>query len=327
MTRRKQFAITPIWAQNIEVREQGEALLVKGWGHLALHVDAQNVSPEHCSTLDILEQFRHYALRSLHKEPVASDAGIYQFADATTDGKLLAFVNKFGPVWGQVQKLESDSLFETQTITVLQDLALLRREQERFAAAVQLLGQLNRNGRADLKAIVAAMMTIAPAPRLYLPSRMPPAIAKLAISASPGTTVSEKQPWIWSLLAVNELVRGKPPGVAERITECGHRALCNLFNGFPPMLIPVRGRQLIELPRIASEGILHALYFKLRLDYLAQRAIGTCQNCGGHFVVSKRGARACGEVCRRALRNRKYWKSHNKTINRKRRISARKGAK
>jgi len=43
-------------------------------------------------------------------------------------------------------------------------------------------------------------------------------------------------------------------------------------------------------------GIRSVLYFELRLDYLAGRQVGKCQNCGGHFPILKRGARACSEI-------------------------------
>ncbi len=53
--------------------------------------------------------------------------------------------------------------------------------------------------------------------------------------------------------------------------------------------------------------------------YLAQREIGTCLHCGSHFAVFKHGARACGQTCRTALRNQKYWSENKETLNRNRR--------
>jgi hypothetical protein len=291
------------------------------------------VEAEQVPRWDLLEQFRRNTLRHLSDRSGSTEAGIYQFADATDDEKLLAFVGKFGPIWGRVVRIRSEGLFKPQTVTVQQKLTDVRRRQVRFAAAVSLMKQLNRNAKADPKEMVFAMMRIFPVPEVFMPDgpwgrrpqgaarvEVPKAIAELAVPTQPGTTTpSEECAWLFSMVAVHELTYGKVDGRNERIRGCGHRTLCQLFNEFPPILVPVDG-QPIEMPRVATQGIAYALYFQLRLDYLAQRAFGTCQNCGGHFLILKRGARACGETCRRALRNQRYWNRNKKAINRRRRV-------
>ena len=89
-------AITPVWAQRIEVERKKDALLITGWGHIPNPLSPQQVPSEQRSKLDILQGLRRYALRHLGqpREP----AGVYQFADATDDEKLIAFVQEFGPV-------------------------------------------------------------------------------------------------------------------------------------------------------------------------------------------------------------------------------------
>ena len=111
---------------------------------------------------------------------------------------------------------------------------------------------------------------------------------------------------------------GPTPKKAASILPWAHKALCMLLNECPPKLVPFDG-EVIELPIVPDEGIRDAIYWQLRRDYLAQRAIGNCLNCGGHFPIHKRGARACSETCRRALRNRKYWSKKKNTVNRNRR--------
>jgi hypothetical protein len=285
-------------------------------------VEAGMVKAEQFPKWDLLEQFRRDTLRHLSNRSGATEAGIYQFADATDDQKLLAFVGKFGPIWGRVMEMQTDGLFKAQTIIVQQELAHLRWQRAKYTAAVRLLKQVNRSGRANPKEMTLAMMGIYPVPWGFMPKNgVPEAIAKLAVPTEPGMTrPSEDCPWLWSMLAVYELVRGKEEGKIERMRECGHRVLCQLFGEFPPILVPVQGRQPLEMPRIVPEGIAHVLYFRLRLDYLAGRAFGTCQNCGGQFPILKRGARACGETCRRALRNQRYWNRNKKVINRRRRV-------
>jgi hypothetical protein len=160
-------------------------------------------------------------------------------------------------------------------------------------------------------------MSLYPAPRLFLPQRLPAEIDSLAVHAPPGVVSGEFRPWTWSMLAVRELIEASA-NAKQNILQYGHHAFCQLLNNFPPALVPALGRQPIELPKIKREGIIDSLYYKLRLDYLAQRQLGVCLNCNGHFPIMRRGARACSEACARALRNRKYWKAHSKTLNKKR---------
>jgi hypothetical protein len=309
------------------VERQGDDLLVTGWGHLPLHIDGRMVDAAHLTRLDLLDRFRHYMLQ--HLKPRANEArevGFYQFTEATDDEKLIAFVESFGPFWGQVTKREMSDLFRSQKITVRQNLPGLRKQQARFAAAVHLLRELNRNEpprnmSSAFKEMITAMMTIYPVPSVYMPrTNVPPGIRKLAEPTQPGTILSDDQPWIWSYLTVAELANGHTEGRAQRIFDCAHRTLCNLLNELPLMLlVPANGCQPVEMPRLAPEGTAGALYFKLRLDYLAGREIRTCLYCGSHFPVERRGKRWCSEKCGRAAKNLKYWRENRQQINRRRR--------
>lgn len=319
-------AVTPVWAQQIQVERQGDDLLVTGWGHLPIHTDGRMVDPAYLPRLDLLDKFRHYMLQHLKpKREEAQEVGFYQFTDATDDEKLVAFVESFSPFWGQVSEQEMSDLFRSQKITVRQNLPRLRKEQARFAAAVHLLRELNRNEPPhDLsdawKEIITAMMTIYPVPSIYLPRKgVPPGIRKLAEPTQPRTMLSEDQRWIWSYLTIVELANGQTEGRAQRILDCAHRTLCNLLNELPLMLVPANGCQAVEMPRLAPQGIAGALNFKLRLDYLAGREIRTCLYCGSHFPVKRRGQRWCTEGCGRAAKNLKYWQENREQINSKRR--------
>ena len=121
------------------------------------------------------------------------------------------------------------------------------------------------------------------------------------------------------LRALEDIAKTSPNSTKDAdLIPMANQQLCILFNTHPPRLVPVDG-EVIELPQVDVTGIRDALYFQLRLDYLAQRTIGTCLNCGGHFTVFKRGTRGCSERCRRALRNQKYWSKSKATINAERR--------
>jgi hypothetical protein len=335
LSRQKPKLIRPVWAQKIESRTAGDVLLVTGWGHLTYYPEAQSSPAE-----DLLERLRRYQLRHIPSRTHGAEPGLYQFADATDDSKLVAFVEEFGPIWGEVRSSQEHS-DGTATITVAQDFNVLRREQQIFASTVRLIKEVNQNSRADPKSIAIALAIIsspqrndddpsffdmiangiseqlrtrpslggATRARLTEVKRDMDALRKLRrvdIGASDHVIGS------CALIAGLELTQENPN--RQRIVDCAHGALCRLFNGHFPLLVPYQG-QTIELPCIAPEGIREALYFQLRLDYQAQRAFGTCLNCGGHFPIRRKGARACGELCRRALRNQKYWNKHSKAIN------------
>ena len=132
MKQPKLSVITPVWAQQIEVERQGDTLLVTGWGRIPDPFDAKEIAPEHVSQIDIFQRFHRYVLRHLSAKQTTGDAGVYQFADATTDEKLIAFVMEFGPVRGEVHstKYEENG---TSTLTVAQSMNRLWVEQEEFA--------------------------------------------------------------------------------------------------------------------------------------------------------------------------------------------------
>lgn len=277
-------AITPVWAKRIEVVRKKDALLITGWGHTPYPFSSQQVPPELRSKLDILQGLRRYALRHLGqpREP----GGVYQFADATDDEKLIAFVKEFGPVSGKFLGFERAATWD---IKVRETLESLRREQKQFAKMVQIMQQVNRNGLANFDALRRLLNEL---------------------------RIEILDP---ELRALEEIANISPNATKDAdLIPMAHQTLCNLFNTCPPRLVPIDG-EAIELPRVDFTGIRDALYFQLRLVYLAQRTIGTCLNCGGHFTVFKRGTPGCRETCNRALRNQRYWNKSKDTINAERR--------
>jgi hypothetical protein len=282
--RSKAKAITPVWAQRIEVERQGDDLLVTGWGHIPSPLSSLRVPEKDHSKLDILQRLRRYALRHLgqHRE----NPEVYQFAGATDDDKLIDFVGEFGPMSGEVLEYKPES-GGTWTVTVRETLKALRREQRQFLGLVQIVQQVNRNTRADFDTLCHLL-------------------ADLEIDTT--------KPHDFFRMADALLARSQTPSKSADLLPTAHWALCNLFSYHQPRLFPIDG-EVIELPDVRPEGIQEALYFQLRHDYLAQREIGTCLHCGGHFPVFRHGTRGCKELCRRALRNNAYWTGHKETIN------------
>lgn len=288
-------AITPVWAQRIAVDVREDLLLITGWGCISSPLETREIEPGLSSQLDILERFRRYTLRNLGKRQTAGDAGVYQFADASDDEKLIAFCQEFGPVFGDVRskRFEDDG---TYTLIVSQSLERLRDERKKFAATVKLLQQVNKSGQANRSIMLQAMQDT----QMYQ-----------------AETLSDMQ----AMIEIPWFPNGADTPHNQKTLEYlpfAHSALCGMLNEFPPQLVPIVGG-VLELPRMRNEGIRDALYFQLRRDYMAQREIGTCLHCGSHFPVYKRGTQGCSEPCRRALRNQKYWNKSKATINAERR--------
>jgi hypothetical protein len=290
MKKAKLRAIAPVWAQRIEVEKRRDVLLITGWGHISSPIDTRKIEPGRITQLDILKRFHRYVLSHLNKKGATGDAGVYQFADATDDEKLVAYCQEFGPVWGEIRSRNHEDN-GTDTLIVAQSMKQLRKEQRKFAATVRLLQQVNQPGKADRSAMMDAMYDLQ------------------IVDSSVLST-------LWVLTGLSS-ARSSTEKAAD-LVPFAHLALCALLNDVPPKLAPLNG-EVIELPHTRDEGIRDALYYPLRRDYLAQREIGSCLHCGSHFPVFKHGARACSQTCRTALRNQKYWSQNKNTVNRERR--------
>lgn len=282
----------PIWARQIEVERRDDYLMVTGRGHMHIPYDVKLLATDEMAKVDMLQRFRWYGLERAERSGRGGDAGVYQFASADSDEKLIDFVSRFGPVWGVVRAkdYENDGF---STLTVAQDMEVLRDERRRFASITKLLQQLNRNGRVNRDVVMEQLLEI---------------------------------PWLapYGQILNGGFQYGGPTDQKAATRYWANHALCMELNYYRPKLVPFQG-DVYEMPEMSDEGIRNEIYWQLRLDYLAQRAIGTCLNCGGHFPVYKRGSRACGESCRRALRNRKYWRKNKRTVNRNRRTKLEEG--
>jgi hypothetical protein len=294
--RAKIKAVVPVWSHNIEVvRQADDALLISGYGYIPRPFIPDEAHPEEFLLLDFTHKLRRYVLRRLGKDAKSDGPdNVYQFANATTDEKLIAFVEEFGPIHGKVvavQPLAIDIDDDSCAVTVRETLRSLRREQRQFRRMVEIIQQVNHNARADFDVLRGLLMELA-------------GHAPMSLSDD------------WLEAVQNLMHQYRNP--SRKILSVAHQLLCYFFNQYPPGLFPVADG-VVELPRIRFSGVRDALYFQLRLDYLAQRTIGTCLHCHEHFVVYRRGTAACSESCSRALRNAKYWDSNKETINASRR--------
>jgi hypothetical protein len=321
MKPKAQIIFSPIWAKRIEVEIDRDTLQVTGWDRLFGPLDGRTLNPRDIPRLDIFKRLRTYALRHLGAERSGDSSGVYQFADATDDEKLVSFVTEFGPIWGKVFSTLVDEDEAMLRITVTQSLKSLRREQEIFAAAVKLLQQLNLKANADPTKLVLAMTRILP-PQMRPPDGFPrTATCRNFIVPIPAAEVMSYPLAVrFAAIAIEIWCTDRFPSADKKaaIESLSRQVLCDLLNHHAPVLAPLED-EVIEMPVIPNEGIRDALYFRIRLDYLSGRHIAACLNCGGYFPVLRRGARACGEGCRTALRNQKYWDTHKQAVNRNRR--------
>lgn len=284
-------AVTPMWAESIEVERRKDSLLITGWRHRTGPLDTRGIEAGRISQVDILKRLNSYVLKHLGNRSIAGDAGVYQFADASEDEKLLRFCEEFGPVWGEVRSRNYDEN-GTCTLTVAQNMSRLREDQKKFAAVLKLLQQVNRPTKADgftMRNSISDFQSVDPEvlSTIHL------------IGSLPNSTRSGRGRYdFWMPFA--------------------HLALCAVLNDVPQKLMPF-DRGVIDLPDTRAEGVRNALYYSVRRDYLAQREIGTCLHCGSHFPIFKHGARGCSQACRTALRNQKYWSENKETVNRSRR--------
>lgn len=100
----------------------------------------------------------------------------------------------------------------------------------------------------------------------------------------------------------SELLKASSLDVIDRANEL----LCELFNRFPLILCYADGMAQ-EMPDTNASGILPALYYMLRLEYLYEREIRRCADpkCGGYFVPGRKNRVHCSDLCTgRAMQQR-----------------------
>ena len=94
------------------------------------------------------------------------------------------------------------------------------------------------------------------------------------------------------------------------------------------MLFPFSNRA-VELPQHEPAGVLPALYFMLRRDYLNDYGLQICAftECRKFFAVERYGQRFCSAECSQLQRQREYWERRGKKLRRKRQAEEQKGRK
>jgi hypothetical protein len=307
----------PRWAARISIERDGDILRVSGTGRIFHNAPIARLKG---ADEDLLRLYRESVKLGTEKRTGKLSPHI-QFANCRTDEELIHFVGRFGPVLASPKLATDEGL---GTISALQPLDSLRREHTIFAGAVGLVAHLRPKMRNQDSALAEALADIAKG--VYLPG------IQKEIRTSAGF---QELPWYGRpiLLGLLPLIAREAEQSSDNLSmvqhirqlrgDALHRyaliALCMLLDAFLPRLIPVRN-VIREYPPYEDSGILSALYFMLRQDYMRDQEIKICAraDCGAFFVVERSGQRFCTADCSTKQRQRDYWQKRGSTLRRKR---------
>jgi len=270
---RKNRLTTPIWAEAIRVERKGESLIVTGKNHTPLPVAGVAVDA------DLLAQ--SVPLASWPENRRKKSPHI-EFANASTDAKLIEFCKKWGPFDGslvgpaRIPKLPPRGW----NIAIKENLQKLRCEQKTFSGMARLVGEVQSNN---------------PNPERFF-----------QYYAQICRTPPEKETFFDFAQSMN---RGRLLANAAR--EYVQMVVCTLLNNFPPYLYPT-AEGPVELPPLdlCGGGVKHALYGFLRLEYLQKDrlGLGVCPKCDDVFAKERKGAVFCCQDCSKLYRSLEYYR-------------------
>ena len=298
---RKQPYTIPIWAHKISVEQKPEELIVTGERHIMSPASGIDVDTDLLGSSKPLGGDEKRRKMPPHVE----------FANATTDAKLVEFVRKWGPVDGYSCLVfggsSRDAVLDTfdtgipkrlhMTVTtsafeikVTQSLAELRSEQKIFSGAARLIAEIQKEK----------------------PN------ADLVFDHYSQLPESEERE-LFSRIIKSRIYRGRP--LASAACQRAQVVLCHLLDRFPASL-QLTKRGAVELPLLETRGIRGVLYFFLRLEYLqaGRLGLGVCprDKCDKVFVRDRRGTVYCDELCSKNHRSLEYYNSYGRAKRRER---------
>jgi len=243
----------------------------------------------------------------------ARQAPHIEFANADSDDKLVAFVERFGPV---TTCAFETAITEDLRIGAAQDLDELRNERILYSAALRLLSELQHPEKTDRERIMNCMREIAVKTRTWPDQWQRESQMRAARdNAKPSWQFQQVElRSIESLLSSAEWALGRTPPEAPDYAEAfayhlslAEHVLCTLVSTFPTRLHPIGHGKVTELPDDdLSYGIRPILYHILRLLWL-RGSIGICANerCRQLFEVDR--IPYCSTECSRKERQRQNW--------------------
>jgi hypothetical protein len=270
---------TPTWADEIRVEQNGENLIVSGKNHTAWPVAVTSVGVD----ADLLAQSVPLASWSENRRKKSPHI---EFANASTDAKLIQFCKKWGPFDGSTQARDFRAPDSSRgwNIAVRENLQKLRVGQKAFSGMARLIAEIQSNK---------------PNPERFF-----------QYYAQICHTLPEKESFFNYAQSLN---RGRPLANAAR--EYVQIVVCILLSYFPPSLYPTADGP-VELPPLdlCGQGVKHALYGFLRLEYLQKDrlGLGVCPGCDEVFAKEREGALYCGEDCSKRHRSLEYYREYGR---------------
>ena len=244
-----------------------------------------------------------------------------QFANAHDDSRLVQFVARFGPVWGDMTAHKPSRTQVETWVRVRESLNGLRRERALISSAMHLASLMIDEELGQPEMIAHVLAGIASA--LWMKG------------AEWEYEEGNFSKWygirLWNPIQAIALEGGWPAGVplneflltlrGQRLKLRAASLLCEVLNiaEFRPVLVPTIDGYA-ELPVHDRRGVLPALYFMLRQDILHRKGIAICRlvDCGAFFKIERSGQHFCSDRCSRLQRQREYWNEKGKALRKKR---------
>jgi hypothetical protein len=285
----------PAWANRIRVEQLSKSLLVAGDARVQDAVALASRLPSVSKGLldryvPLVEVGRKQGIVPPHLE----------FAQAKERNAQIAFVEKYGPIWGDVMET-------MPRIIVEQQMRILKREQRIFSIVASMVAEVRRERRANIKQLESLCL------RLLSEGGFAPGLGHEAILHS---IVQQNLPMVLESGSKEERRM-----MEDFYTYHAHWMIGIAADRFPPKLTYFAGHP-VELPPHSLEGVLPMLYFLLRRDYLAaDRRISSCANvnCRTLFAIERSGQKFCSSECSALQRGRDYWHQAGKKRRQERR--------
>jgi len=270
------------------------------------------------------------------------------FANAT-DAELILFIEQYGPfVASAVAEAEpptsNDIPVEVKegmdwrvSVCAIQELSVLKRERQIYAAVLRLLVELNRKETdCDLNLIRKEISAIADGISFW-PEQCEKERRWNKLNRA-GRIMwdfdCDKRDYVQNMNRV--IVAAKDRDQAAHIPFFGdvrgiaHLVLCELINSFRTE-VQLWGERRVEVVPLASLvfGIRPVLYLILKRAYLGRGGVELCANdrCGRLFEVQRAGQRYCNPDCSQKSRQRVYWRESGSQKRRRRRKQKTKAAR
>jgi hypothetical protein len=331
--RRESHLSVPLWAKEIQVEVNGDTLVVSGQNHHTTPLE--DLLPD----FDLMEFSRgRIVVGQRHRQYRPH----VEFANATTDDALIAFVRRWGPVAGtDVHAVAAGQVAVAGAETEKQ---AKREPIPRNSASVKVLNggieiSHSINGREEtvfyhvrqysltdnIEWNVSVHQSLT---ALRAEHRIFAATARLIAELQNRKRNLEKLFGYCAVMAeciplklerdsFFELACQYHGGERQPQATCAWAAhyLCQVLNRFPNCVYAGNNGP-VELPPLDSQsiarGVKHVLYFFLRQEYLLPRGrlgLGVCQysKCEKVFAKERRGASFCDEECSRRARGLEYY--------------------